>query len=179
MAELGGKAGGLAEAGKLTPISYAQQLAAGDRTLAGLKVPFGPQILNTNLGISPAFAAKLAEKIGYSAPLRLLRGLFSASAAGDKMVFGREEQILRDLAFSKQSSLLAGVDNFNAIYGKTEVELQKMYGEIAEHAGAQNNAAAFTDWSQRIRRRRDRSRRSRSKTSSPAWPMARFPIRRP
>lgn len=164
------KAGKLADVASHTPTTLSAALRTGEAPVATLHAPFWAEWLGASkepwmefgaksgkVGQAAAKTAATANDIlAYHTPIKYLRGLLSPAATGSLSKQGSRstsdtaQQILNDLNYSTRKQLAGAADNLVVSAGKASADLQKRFGELAEHFKESGDIHSYQEFTKRI-----------------------------
>lgn len=148
---------GKATEGKLlatTPKAIAEQVRTGQRSLAGLQMPFGTQwmhggtgttLVQGNLGLGAENAAKLIEAASYGkySLLPPLRAMFTGHLESER---DRAAQLAIDMSMQDTLDRAGGLMSFGPVYKQASDQLKTKFAEYADFAEEMGDIPALNSW---------------------------------
>jgi len=121
-----------------TTATLAEQFAKGERKLFNVHKPFdtaGKNLLETNFGLSPETVGKAVDWLSQTRPARVVKGLFSADAAGKKVEFGKLAQRMGERATAEEKLARGVAENFHSAWLDRTKPLYDDFSRTIEELG--------------------------------------------
>ncbi len=137
-----------------TPVTFAEQIRAGQRGLLGIKAPWMREPIKV-FGAGSEKAAKAAEMLAYGkfSPARGLRGLFSPRAGMRAGIIDEllgDVQKLRDVSYVERQKIIDAGYDLVAGVAKRQRQLFGEWDAIANALGKNGDKGAFADFARLI-----------------------------